>query len=101
MSLCAANATTRLSLQNIRNNILNLFLPSGAVHVGINLGREYALVTEHFLYHPQISPILYQMGGEGVAESVWRDVFAYASAKGSVLYEIEDRDPTERRAETV
>ena len=64
MSLSAGSAITRLSLKNSRNNLLDFPLPRGAVHVGINLGREYALVAEHFLDHPKVGPIFYKMRGK-------------------------------------
>ena len=86
MSHYAVIVITRLSLKNTRDNFLYLFLPSGAVHVCVNLGREYALMTEHFLYHPQVGSVFYQVSGKGVPETVWGDVFADARAKSTVLY---------------
>ena len=45
-------------------------LPLAGVDVGVDLGGEYAFVPEHLLHGAEVGPVLYEMGGEGVAEGV-------------------------------
>ena len=51
-------------------DILELLLD----HVGINLGGRDVRMAQHLLNGAQIRPVLQQVGGEGVAQGVGRDV---------------------------
>jgi len=56
----------------------NSLLPFFRVDMRVNLSGEYAFMTEHFLYNTQVGPILHQMRGKRVSESVRGNVFAYS-----------------------
>lgn len=64
-------------------------LPGAGVDVGIDLGGEDGLVAEHLLDNAEIGAVLNEVGGKGVAESVWRDFLGDAGNEGLLLNQIE------------
>ena len=54
--------------------------------VGIDFGGEDAFVAQHLLHCAKVGAVLHQMGGKGVAEGVWRDVFGDTGSFGRLLY---------------
>ena len=73
-------------------------LQSPVVDVGINLGGGNVGVPEKFLDHPQISSVLEEVGGKGVAQEVWVDVLFESGLAGPFLYDFPDTIRTERSA---
>jgi len=45
-------------------------------HVGVNLGCRYIGVAEHLLQRPEVGAVVQQVGGEGMAQDVGRDLVA-------------------------
>ena len=70
----------------------DFLLPCAAVHVGIDLGGRYVLVSEHFLHYPQVCSMLDQMGRERMSEGVRRYVLENACGKGVFLHDLEQGD---------
>ena len=60
-------------------------LPLAGVDVGVDLGGEDALVTEHLLYGAEVGPVLDEMGGERVAEGVRGYLFGNACSLALTL----------------
>lgn len=73
-------------------------LQSPVVDVGINLGGGNIGVPEKFLDHPQISSVLEEVGGKGVAQEVRIDVLFEPGLAGTFLYDFPDTIRTERPA---
>lgn len=46
------------------------FLQPRPCHMGINLGRRKIAVPQQHLHHTQVSAVIKQMGGEGVAQGM-------------------------------
>jgi len=59
--------------------------------MGVDLGRRQVAVAKQHLHHPQIGAVVEQMGGEGVAQGVRREVFADARLQGVTLDELPER----------
>ena len=66
-----------------------------AVEVGVDFGREDALVSEHLLHLPDRSPSFEQMGCERVAEGVGADAFFDSGIPRSLFEDGEDHDARE------
>ena len=79
----------------------DFLLPCAAVHVGVDLGGRYVLMSEHFLYNPQIGSMLDQVGGERMSEGVRRNVLEDARCKGVFLYDLEQGDSADGLSESV
>ena len=60
--------------------------------MGVDFGSEDVLVAEHLLDHPEVSPVLYQMGGKRVPEGVGRYFLVDSGKDGLSLDNIEHRD---------
>ena len=76
-------------------------LPGGGIDVGVDLGREDGFVAEHLLDDPQVGPAFDQVGGEGMTESVRRNLLVDARGHRPFLHEVEDGYAAERTAEMV
>ena len=70
-------------------------VPGGGVYVGVDFGGEDAFVAKHFLDYAEVGPVLNQMRGKTVAESVRGYFFVNACRHGLILYEVEDRNAAE------
>lgn len=70
----------------------DFFAQAGAVDVGVDLGGGYAFVAEHGLDGAEVGSALEEVGGEGVAEGVGRDVAGDARLGAEFLDEVEDHD---------
>ncbi len=53
-----------------------------AVKMDVNLGGCDALMSEHLLDGAEIGAPFEQMGGEGVAEGMGRNIFSYPCGRG-------------------
>ena len=73
-------------------------LEAGMLDVGINLCRRNTDMAQHHLNGPQISTVIQQMGGKGVAEHMWGDRFGYSCAKGSAFEYFPETLSSERSA---
>jgi hypothetical protein len=71
------------------------------VEMRIDLRGGDAFVAEHFLYGAEVGAAFHEMGGEGVAEGVWRDAFGDARFLCQVFDDIEDHDPAQAFASFV
>ena len=69
--------------------------------MGVDLSGGDVLVAEHVLDYTEIGAVLYQVGGEGVAEGVRRDFLMDAGKHGLTLHDCEHRDTAERFAKAV
>lgn len=65
------------------------------VHVHVDFGGRYFLVTQHCLDGAQIGTSLQQVGGKAVAEGVRADVLLYACSLSIVLDEDKEADATQ------
>lgn len=63
-----------------------------AVYMGIDFRRGNALVAQHALDGSQVGTSFQQVGGKGVAEGVWTDVFGDAGFVGQFFNEVEYHD---------
>ncbi len=63
---------------------VNLLQPA-AGDVGVDFGGADAGVAEQFLDHAQVGTVFQQMGGEAVAQHVWRDVALDAGRRDALL----------------
>jgi hypothetical protein len=50
-------------------------------------------MPQQHLHHSQISPVIQQVGSEGVAQGVGREMLGYASALSMFFYAIPERLP--------
>ena len=73
-------------------------LPGGAIDMGVNLGGEDALVTEHLLNGAKIRAGLYQVSGKRMPESMGRNLLIDARRDSLSLNKIENRNAAERLA---
>ena len=78
-----------------------LSLPGLGVYVGVDFCSEDTFVAEHFLDYAEVGAVFYQMGGEGVAEGVWGDVFVNAGKHGAVFHHVKDGNAAKGFAEAV
>ena len=67
----------------------NVFLPSSAVNVGIDLGGQDTFMSQHFLDRPQIRPAFYKMCGKRMPESMRRDLFRDTGFQRLLLHHVE------------
>ena len=63
-----------------------------AVYVGIDFRRGNALVAQHALDGSQVGTSFQQVGGKGVAEGMWTDVFGDAGFLSQFFNEVEYHD---------
>ncbi len=63
--------------------------------MGIDLSCENALVSEHLLHNAEVSPVLYEMRSERMAESMRRNLLGDACKHCVMLHHIEYGDPAE------
>ena len=64
-----------------------------AVEVGVDFRGGNGLVTQHFLYCPQIGSAFNQMRGKGMAKRVGADCLLQAYTGGQILNEEKHRNP--------
>ena len=74
------------------------FLPGGGFDVGVDFGREDALVAEHFLDDAEVGAVFDHVGGKGMAEGVGRDFLVDAGEDGLALDHVENRSAREMAA---
>ena len=60
-------------------------LDASGLDVGVDLGCGEVGVAEHLLNHPQVSAVFKQVGGEGVAQHMRRDVLFHTCCKSVFL----------------
>ena len=59
--------------------------------MGVDLGGGEAFVAQHLLYGTEVGTILYQFGGETMAQTVRRDIFLNAGLLYRLFDKLEDR----------
>lgn len=59
----------------------------------INFCSDDGFVAQHFLNCPKIGAPIYQVGGKGMAEGMWTDVFSYVQFFTDVFNDGENHNP--------
>ena len=67
-------------------------VPGGTVYMCIDFRRRHTLMSEHFLNKPQIRPILDQMGGKRMPESMGRNRLGHSGKNSRRLDCLESGD---------
>lgn len=64
-------------------------LPGTGVDMGVDFSGEDGLMAEHFLDHAKIGAVFNEVGGKGVAESMWGDFLGDTGNESLLFHKIE------------
>ena len=63
--------------------------------MGVDFCGKNAFVAKQLLNHTQVSTVLNQMGGEGVAKGMWTDILRNPGQFGQSFYELKNTHSAE------
>ena len=79
----------------------NILVPGAGVNMRVYFRGEDGFVAQHLLDYPEVGPVLYQVRGEGMAESMRGNLLMDAGQHGLLLHQLEQGYTAEGFAETV